>query len=263
MNIPQDPGTPMQPSATAFVFLDAHTIALAGFLSAAFGTGSLELQSEPTTDDPKGLIDVFTYHLSHIRTFAVYASRTLLAYTGNRLLAAADPLPCDYSSDDEDQKGPPPRLHIFDFSQPLLELLFRLDEEQRDALSTHIVSRNVSAQVRVVSRKYVTVPTAWDEPEIDAEYLWPTACPPEWQGHLVELYERDQARREGESPIPAFEYDEGPVEHRDAVSFGYVQTRLQFTENIDIERIAITSCGVVEVPGPMNDGWVFYFDEAD
>ncbi|KAL6308370.1 hypothetical protein BKA93DRAFT_746968 [Sparassis latifolia] len=74
---------------------------------------------------------------------------------------------------------------------------------------------------------------------------------------------RDQARRESESPIPAFEYDEGPVEHRDAVSFSYVQTRLQLTENIDIERIVVTSCGVVEVPGPMKDGWVFYFDEAD
>lgn len=165
----------------------------------------------------------------------------LAAYSGNRVVMVVDPDPnLEYDLF-------PPIVNVLDFDPRRVADIARLSNDQaaRETLETQLAADG--ARVRVVTRRY-NVNGSYDED--DEEYPYPETNPL-WDQHLRDDYLEAVARHAEEIDPPALEFDEPPVEHRDEELFGFIESRVQLPEDLDLyddRCLAITASALIHIP---------------
>lgn len=142
---------------------------------------------------------------------------------------------------------------LLNFDQSFLRSLIKLSQEEREALFEKLAAETDDARVRVVSRRFMY---NFDFEDQDYEYEGSAPVPEEWKATVAERFERHK-----NGMAVGLEFDEGPEEHRARETFGYVQTKLQLSVDVQVGRLGLTGVGVVEIPGFGEEGRVWYFDD--
>lgn len=209
-------------------------------------------KSQPDSTDPSGL-HRFLFKKEHVRAISGTVNPYLPAVSDNGVLL-------DYRLDYRDilvdfAIGPDPRNVIFllDFDQRRCRSLL----DSRNSLEEQIKADNEKAQVTVVQRNYyVSI-----EDDEDREYPRFQA-PAEWQEHLRDIWRIQEDRKRGDMDTPILEFDEGPSEMKE-------KPRLVFTRSVvclppiefkAMEQLTLSSCGIIYIPKPGEEGHILVFD---
>ncbi|PTB62302.1 hypothetical protein BBK36DRAFT_1129517 [Trichoderma citrinoviride] len=228
-------------------------------------TGEIPSEPEPTPryfSDPdyhKDLFHVFSNKSSARTLNGATISDRLPALAGNRLLVRQHLEEYDHDADSyhgfkapHSSFGTFQVLYLYDLDQDRCKALRQLSPTERQALEARLKELNPDARAAVVSRMFYASIEDEDDMERDAS--------PEWEAHVRELWEVQQARQRGEATFPTLEFDDAPGGHDDD------DARILFTRSMvclpsvrDGEALALTTSAIVELPTPAADGYVHCF----
>lgn len=142
-------------------------------------------------------------------------------------------------------------LYLYDFDQGRCKALRQLSPPERRALEERLKELNPDARVTVASRMFYASVEDEDDMEKDPS--------PEWEAHVRELWEVDQARQRGEATFPTLEFDDAPKGRDDDARMLFTRSMVCLPRVREGEALALTTSAVVELPSPEADGYVHCF----